>query len=253
MRTTLLSSIFSSPVRFSFSIAFWVLASLFGLSTGQPAQATEPSDRPLDWQYDSESSALELQLSAGIKPRYFLLPNPLRLVVDIPNTALNTAPVEQALAGNVSRLRISEFQPGVTRVVMELAPHSVLQDQQVALKDMGNGQWQIRPLLEPSSAIARSPEPSWSTQLPPSPVETQLNSSAGQVLLEPVASLDNSDNAIELPVVAAKRASQPPVPFLVKFGEPLPGISFEFPAAYVAPAALPDGSSRTSPRTSPER
>ncbi|NJR70854.1 MAG: AMIN domain-containing protein [Synechococcales cyanobacterium CRU_2_2] len=125
-----------------------LLSSLLG--NGARAQASTLSD----WQYNPEESALAFQIESGLKPTYFLLPNPLRIVVDLPNTNLQTTQTDRSFSGDVSRIRVSEFEPGVTRLVMELAPNSVLQRGQVSLEDLGNGQWKIRPLIE---ASGRSP------------------------------------------------------------------------------------------------
>lgn len=310
---TFASPTFASPSFFSVGRLTVLILVLSGLSSGLWGGRSAQAFEPLDWQYHPEDAAFKFQVQAGIEPQYFLLPNPLRLVIDLPDTP--SAPVEQRFSGDVSRIRISEFQPGVTRVVMELAPNSVLQDQQVALDDLGNGQWQIRPLLEQAGAIAINPPTVSAPDLsaPESepftersddaidlpvlaadagPEETGLEETgledagfadplpdpalaAPALELPPVATFSNAIHAFEplpqrdgadalgqnqpeplagdpfvetLPTVPADALAadaqdvwlgeedpvdEPKVPFLVQFGEPLPGISADFPAAYV--------------------
>ncbi len=141
------------PSHARFSLLILVLSGFLGSTL--PAQASALSD----WQYNPEQAALGFHIDPGITPRYFLMPNPLRVVVDLPNTSLQTAQTDRTFRGDVSRIRVSEFKPGVTRMVMELAPNSVLQSGQVSLENLGNGQWQIRPLIEVSGAsmIAQPP------------------------------------------------------------------------------------------------
>lgn len=286
-----------------------LLSSLLG--NGARAQASTLSD----WQYNPEESALAFQIESGLKPTYFLLPNPLRIVVDLPNTNLQTTQTDRSFSGDVSRIRVSEFEPGVTRLVMELAPNSVLQRGQVSLEDLGNGQWKIRPLIEASGAIATQLQPSaravelpviaasepagpetTAVQTPTQPSElpmlgpdlaitpdlmppprptmsaiaspnspqvtvpslgaegsstsipavasftTLINPfeplpegavAAQAEVLAPSPEPENAYSSTALPTLPTLAAVEPALPYLVEFGQPLPGVTSQFPAAYM--------------------
>ncbi len=117
-----------------------------------------------DWRFDPAQSELEITLKNGITPRYFLLAEPPRIVVDLPNTELESAQLQQTYSGAVRQVRVSQFQEGITRIVLELSPEVVLapgqvQMQQLESSEAGN-RWVVRPLIaqSPATAIPQSPE-----------------------------------------------------------------------------------------------
>lgn len=127
----------------------WAAALVIAGSSGAIAQAATLND----WRYSPESGALAFQLEEGLKPRYFLMANPMRIVVDLPDTQLAATDVQEFGSSAVQRIRLAEFQPGTTRFVLELAPGTVLQSQQVALTALGGGRWEVKPLV--ASVAAR--------------------------------------------------------------------------------------------------
>ncbi|MGI0487122.1 AMIN domain-containing protein, partial [Pantanalinema rosaneae CENA516] len=118
------------------------------------------------WNYDSTANQLEVMIQAGAKPRYFLMAQPARIVVDLPNTDLGAVKTEQAYSGVIRQIRVSQFQPGVTRMVLELSPDTVLAPGQVQLEKVGTAsghdRWVLRPLLAQAA-------PTQSPATPPSP------------------------------------------------------------------------------------
>jgi hypothetical protein len=99
------------------------------------------------WRYNEATQQLDLTLSSPTTPRYFLLAQPARIVVDLPNTQLGQVPGEQITQGAVKSVRVSQFQPDLVRVVLELAPETVLAEGQVALQQTDPLVWAVRPLL----------------------------------------------------------------------------------------------------------
>lgn len=136
------------------------------VSVMPPAQAAALTH----WNYDPTANQLEVMIQAGATPRYFLMAQPARIVVDLPNTDLGTAKTQQAYSGVIRQIRVSQFQPGVTRMVLELSPDAVLAPGQVHLEKAssatsGHDRWVLRPLLaqatpaQPTAATAPSPPP----------------------------------------------------------------------------------------------
>jgi hypothetical protein len=124
----------------------------------RPVYAAEVSG--LD--FDPATSQLEMLLPAGTVPRYFLLAQPARIVLDVPNADFATAIAPQIYSGAVREVRVSEFEPGTTRIVLELAPDSELAPEQVRLQQVGDrtaaGQmrWQIQPLFATEAPVERA-------------------------------------------------------------------------------------------------
>ncbi|NET38516.1 MAG: AMIN domain-containing protein [Cyanothece sp. SIO1E1] len=117
-----------------------------------------------DWRFNESAEELEVSLPAGVKPRYFILAEPARIVLDLPGTDIGPAEVVKTYSGSVRHIRIAQFQPGLTRIVMELAPDAVLAPGQVQLQNVEDENdasasdselWILRPLFvgtaEPSS------------------------------------------------------------------------------------------------------
>ncbi|MEM9448875.1 MAG: AMIN domain-containing protein [Cyanobacteria bacterium P01_E01_bin.6] len=167
------------------------------------------------WRFDPDTRQLELTLSENTTPNYFLLAQPTRIVLDLPNTVVDTFLEEESFQGVVRHIRVSQFQPTLARIVIELAPGAELSPSQVELRPVvvsnGNSQaqWVMRPLLA-DEAIASLNEPaSTSTrpeQLPeipnPEPTDTET-----ATIEQPNVTLDADDADLDdldsVPVLAA--------------------------------------------------
>jgi hypothetical protein len=117
-----------------------------------PAQANEA----LQWSFDPAQQQLLITIPNGASPRYFLLAEPPRIVVDVPGTVGNWVE-DQAYAGAVRHIRVGQSQPGVTRIVMELSPQVVFAPGQVEVSAAGGDRWVVRPLLADSASVAAAP------------------------------------------------------------------------------------------------
>ncbi|NJO40523.1 MAG: AMIN domain-containing protein [Cyanobacteria bacterium CRU_2_1] len=116
------------------------------------------------WDYNPTSGELEITVPGGTTPRYFLAAEPARIIVDLPNTDIGTVPTQQTYAGVVREIRVAQFQPGLTRIVLELSPDAVLAPEQVELRQVGTSdtegdRWVLRPLLAEASTPVATPDP----------------------------------------------------------------------------------------------
>ncbi|MBD1913051.1 MULTISPECIES: AMIN domain-containing protein [unclassified Leptolyngbya] len=118
---------------------------------GERAIAVTPAEIT-SWRFNTDSQQLEVVLPGGATPRYFLLAQPARIVVDIPAVDAGASAGEQTFSGVVSRVRVAQFEPGLTRIVLELSPDVELAPGQVELNRAetlatGEARWTLRPLL----------------------------------------------------------------------------------------------------------
>lgn len=120
-----------------------------------PVEAAELTQ----WQFNDAAKQLEVTVPAGVKPRYFILAQPARIVLELPNTQVGTVPTQRSLTGSVREVRVSQFQPDVTRIVMQLAPEAVFAPGQVELKQVAENRWVVRPLLVGSEASTATTAP----------------------------------------------------------------------------------------------
>ncbi len=115
--------------------------------------AASPRARLDDWRFSPQTLQLEFTLSGSTQPRHFSLRQPDRIVVDLPNTKLGYVTTKQNFSGAVQSIRISQLNADVTRIVLDLAPGTVLDANQVQLQPIS---WQntSRWLLTPINNLA---------------------------------------------------------------------------------------------------
>jgi hypothetical protein len=108
------------------------------------------------WRFDPAINQLEVTLDEETTPHYFLLANPPRLVVELPNTQVGKVASKENYSGVVREIRVGQFQEDVTRIVLELAPEVILAPGLLQLEkakpEQGNDRWLIRPLIASTSA-----------------------------------------------------------------------------------------------------
>lgn len=114
-----------------------------------------------NWRFDPNINQLEVTVPPGITPRYSLLAQPTRIVLDLPNTQIGSVDPRGSYPGAVREIRVSQFQPNVARIVLELAPNAVLSNpqaqlQQVKDSDQTIDRWTLRPALVASAPSAKT-------------------------------------------------------------------------------------------------
>jgi N-acetylmuramoyl-L-alanine amidase len=137
---------------FVFSFLVLLLVKVFPAEAGQL----------LSWRFDRSQNRLEFTTNDGIRPKAQLLPDPTRVVIDLPNTTLGQSPVNQSIGGQISNLRIGQFDPNTTRIVIELLPGYTLNPQGIQIKGIATNQWAVtlpQPQVEANSrsTLAQTP------------------------------------------------------------------------------------------------
>lgn len=177
-----------NPKRLKYQV---VVAALVGclsmIATAGAAQAA----RLQAWRFDTANSSLVFSTSETIVPRVQLIPNPVRLVVDLPGVQ-NQPPSVQSYSRGVKSLRVGQFDRQTARIVLELEPGYTVDPEQVKVESLSALAWQIKlPTPQftgeqalPTEPTSLSPGPS-SVPLPPLPSVSQLPS-------PPVAAASNN-------------------------------------------------------------
>ncbi len=155
------------------------------------------------WNYNPTTQQLEVTAKAGIQPKFFVMAQPARIVLDLPDTEMGAVQPKASFEhGVIRQVRVSQFQPGVTRVVLELAPDVELAPGQAKLETQGD-RLILRPLIAGQPAIATKPTPQ-SPTAPPTPT-------AGEPAPPP---LNRNPAPVPLAIGAdiSPVTSEPPVP-----------------------------------------
>lgn len=237
-------------------LTFSLLHSCIGASI-----AASPTAILQDWQFDPNQLQLQITLNQPIRPQYFVLTQPPRIVVDLPNTKLGNIPNQQNYPGAVQKIRISQFQPGVTRIVLDLATGVVLNPNQIELLPTASPNrtgWLLRPIIAGASNLLQTadlqpqttvlPPAIWNSQMETTvsvpPLNRSSSTPAAANTLPPALFTPQPDSIVTVPplgttgvsvpilppqptqtqVVPTSRTPQPsttPVD-VVEFGQPLP-------------------------------
>ncbi|MEC4895704.1 MAG: AMIN domain-containing protein [Oscillatoria sp. PMC 1051.18] len=146
----------------------WGISCIVAIAIGQTIYHRVEAATLKKWEFDPQTSQLEITIEEGTTPNYFLLADPLRLVIDLPNTQLGRVPTTANYPGLVYRVRVSQFSEDVTRIVLDFFPEETFKVEQIELKqsssELDNTQWILRPLV---SQTIENPSPVFSTILPP--------------------------------------------------------------------------------------
>lgn len=166
----------------------WLLSGLVGLFL-LSATAVNAATLRL-WQFDRNQNRLEFSTDTGVQPRAQLLANPTRLVIDLPGVVFGRPRQTEPLTGVYRNLRVAQFEQGITRIVVELAPGYTIDPKEVKFEGSYANQWTVQlPTPEPISPNASLDQtndriPATVLRVPP-PQQTQL--APGTVAAQPIS------------------------------------------------------------------
>ncbi len=119
----------------------WLLPSVFSfVMMSLPATAAEI----LSWQFNATENRIDFNTSAAVKPEAQMLTNPSRLIIDLPETILKQPTSSQNLSNGIKSLRVGQFDPDRTRMVVELDADYAIDPQQVLIQARTSKQWSIQ-------------------------------------------------------------------------------------------------------------
>lgn len=225
------------------------------------------------WRFDPAINQLEFTLDEETTPNYFLLANPPRLVVELPNTQVGKVASKETYSGVVREIRVGQFQEDVTRIVLELAPEVILAPGLLQLEkakaEQGNDRWLIRPLIASTSAPTSAPPLTNTTTQQPTvsiPPTTQPPNTLPNTSLPPATFGSPQPTVVNIPPLGSPTVnpgepSRNPTPSselskesVIQFGQPLPQVTpvpnqpqSSLPILQPAPAVLPEEDSANSP------
>ncbi|BAY26263.1 N-acetylmuramoyl-L-alanine amidase [Calothrix sp. NIES-2100] len=138
----------------------WLLPGTFGtiFILSSPAFAA----RLESWRFDASQNVLEINTAGGVQPKAQLIFNPTRLVIDLPQTVFGRPQVTQPVGGAIRSVRVGQFDPETTRIVVELTPGYTLDPQQVKFTGISASRWSVKlptPKTEQVAVLADANKP----------------------------------------------------------------------------------------------
>ena len=153
----------------------WLLPGLIGACLlCAPAKAGSLES----WNFNRNLRQLDLTTDEGVQPRVFLMANPTRLVIELPNTTLERSQSNQRIDPLIKEIRVGQFDAQTTRMVVELAPGYTLDPKKVRVRADSPTRWVLQlpnaeRLTSDNSREFGSTEPMGQTQqaiaVPPAP------------------------------------------------------------------------------------
>lgn len=133
-----------SPKNWRSPGKLWGRVVALGLGLGSllaalPAEAA----RLLQWRFDRAQNRLEFTTDEAVQPTAQLLANPSRIVIDLPGTTLNRPAVMEAIGGGIQNLRVAQFTPSITRLVLELDPTVTFNPRDIRIQGISPTQWVV--------------------------------------------------------------------------------------------------------------
>lgn len=176
----------------SVSLGLWVLVWLVSnlLLAGSKHSAIALSQ----WQFNPQTHQFQFRWESAIAPRTFLLENPTRIVIDLPQTTFERKPIHKTYLGLISQIRIAQFKPETTRIVLELSPEAHLQSETITLKNIASpdgNQWQVTLNLQKKVFSLAT-----LMQLPPANID-QVSSWQPSVTVPPPSSIKTNHSSPE--------------------------------------------------------
>ena len=135
----------------------WLLLSFLSVFLlCSPAEA----GRLLFWRFDSNQNQLQFTTDEGVQPRAQLIPNPTRLVIDLPGTKLGRPKINQPIGGLIKEVRVGQFDAFTTRLVVEIEPGYTIDPQKVRVRGSSPTQWFVNiPTPQPIESLPSNPPP----------------------------------------------------------------------------------------------
>ncbi|MDJ0580876.1 N-acetylmuramoyl-L-alanine amidase [Crocosphaera sp.] len=168
----------------------WLLLTILStLLFALPAQA----GRLLFWRYENNQNRLIFTTDSRVQPRAQLIPNPTRIVLDLPGITLNRSTVDQTIGGNIRSVRVGQFNSQTTRLVIELAPGYTVDPAKVKVRGLSPTQWTVE-LPDPQPIRTSTPRPN----LRPNPPRPNPPTPAPQLPLNTGPSSFQDNNSFEV-------------------------------------------------------
>ena len=114
------------------------------------------------WRYSSAQNRIEFATNSEIRPRVQIIPNPVRLVVDLPGVQLNKPTVTQTYNAAVKSIRVGQFDAQTARIVVELATGYTVDPNLVKVSGSSPSSWAIdlpTPVVLPVADAVASESP----------------------------------------------------------------------------------------------
>ncbi|MGB3758724.1 MAG: N-acetylmuramoyl-L-alanine amidase [Rivularia sp. (in: cyanobacteria)] len=111
------------------------------------------------WDFDANQNSLEFNTDAAVQPKAQLIFSPTRVVIDLPGVEFGRPQLKKPVGGAIKSVRIGQFDPETTRMVVELSPGYTLDPNQIKFEGISPSRWKVKlpqPQLEKAEVQEKS-------------------------------------------------------------------------------------------------
>ena len=135
------SPITFSPITFSPMTNKWFWFSLLAFQIFCETAVAATLDY---WKFNPEQSRLEIITEKAVRPQVQLIRNPTRLVIDLPGISSGKPLTSKAVSSFVREVRVGQFTPQTTRIVVELNEQYSMRPWEVHVRGLAPHRWFVQ-------------------------------------------------------------------------------------------------------------
>ncbi|MGK7939854.1 MAG: N-acetylmuramoyl-L-alanine amidase [Crocosphaera sp.] len=118
---------------------------LWGLIASQAVGVTVEANDLEYWDFDVRQNRVEIVTEDGVRPKASMIANPTRLIIDLPGVNLGKPSVSQDdISGYVEEVRVGQFNPYTTRIVVELGDEYSMRPWEVKVRSLAPNRWYVQ-------------------------------------------------------------------------------------------------------------
>jgi N-acetylmuramoyl-L-alanine amidase len=122
-------------------VNWWVFVGLLASQTLGEAAIADTLDY---WKFNSDRSRLEIITDTAVQPQIQLIRNPTRLVIDLPGINFRRPRTAKAVSSYVREVRVGQFAPRTTRIVIELDEPYSIRPWEVDVRGLAPNRWYVQ-------------------------------------------------------------------------------------------------------------
>lgn len=96
------------------------------------------------WDFDANQNSLEFNTDAAVQPKAQLIFGPTRVVIDLPGVEFGRPQLKKPVGGAIKTIRIGQFDPKTTRMVVELSPGYTLDPNKIKFEGISPSRWKVK-------------------------------------------------------------------------------------------------------------
>jgi N-acetylmuramoyl-L-alanine amidase len=118
---------------------------LWGLIASQAVGVAVEANDLEYWDFDVQQNRVEIVTEEGIRPKASMIANPTRLIIDLPGVNLGKPSITQdKISGYVTEVRVGQFNPYTTRIVVELGQEFSMRPWEVKVRSLAPNRWYVQ-------------------------------------------------------------------------------------------------------------